>query len=228
MIGSFRALLTRPGKLTSAFLNGQRKPYIGPLQIFVLANLLFFAVQSVSNTKIFSSTLDFRLHGQLWSEVGQSLVDQRLAAAGLTIAQYAPVFDEAIATYAKSLIGLMVPLLALVLPVVFLRAARPLAVHMVFALHFYAFVLLLFCLPLAAMTIDSALGGSGTMSQRTDDGVSIALLVICGLYLYAAIGPAYGARGVLRAVQALVLAVAATFVFFIYRFALLPITLYTT
>jgi hypothetical protein len=228
VIGSFRALLVRPGSLTAAFHKGQRKPFIGPFQIFLIANVVFFAVQSVSNMKIFSNSLDFRLHGQLGSEFAQTLVDEHLAAIGLSFAEYAPVFDNAIATNAKSLIGLMVPVLALILPVVFLRPARPLVVHVVFALHFYAFVLLLFCVPLAAMSFDSAMGGTGVMSQWTDDVTSIGLLAICAAYLYVAIGPTYGARGVLRAAQAALLTIAAVLVFFAYRFVLLPITLYTT
>ena len=38
----------------------------------------------------------------------------------------------------------------------------------------------------------------------------------------------YGARGIWRVLQAMVLTVAAVFAFFAYRFVLLPITLYTT
>jgi hypothetical protein len=46
LIRSIRALLFRPGALTIAYLEGPRKPYIAPFQLFLLANLLFFAVQS--------------------------------------------------------------------------------------------------------------------------------------------------------------------------------------
>jgi hypothetical protein len=228
LIGSFRLLLGHPGILTAAFLHGQRKPYIGPFQIFLIANVVFFAVQSFSNMKIFSNSLDFRLHGQLWSDFGQTLVANHLATTGRSFEQYAPVFDQAIGVNAKSLIGLMVPVLALCPPLVFWRSRRPLAVHVVFALHFYAFLLMLFCGPLAAMSLDALFGGDGIMSQRTDDITSLTLWAACAAYLYFAIGPVYGARGGLRLLQTLVLAVAATFIFFLYRFALLPITLYTT
>ena len=43
LIRSFRCLIIRPGALTAAYLNGQRKPYTLPLQLFLLANVLFFA-----------------------------------------------------------------------------------------------------------------------------------------------------------------------------------------
>lgn len=166
VVHSVHCLVMQPGALSLAFQNGQRKPYIGSFQLFILTNLLFFALQSFTGMKIFSNALDFRLNGQQWSEFGQMLVDQRLAATGRTFGQYAPVFDQAVAVNAKSLIGLMVPAFALVAPLVFWRGRRPFAVHIVFALHFYAFLLLLFCLPLTAMMIDGALGGDADDRTR--------------------------------------------------------------
>ena len=228
LLRSFGCLIWRPGILTTAFLNGQRKPFIGPFQIFLVANLMFFALQSFSNMKIFSNTLAFRLDGQLWSEYGVELVTQYLRASGQTFAQYAPVFDNAVALNAKSLIGLMVPVLALFPPLVFWRTSRPLALHVVFALHFYAYVLVLFCVPMAAVVIDAAFGGTGVMDQGTDDIVSIALLFLLSVYLFRSIGPVYGARGALRIFQTLLMTAAAVWIFLIYRFMLLPITLFTT
>lgn len=228
VLRSFRVLLTLPGRLTSAFQEGLRKPYIGPFQIFLLANVLFFALQSVSAFNIFTQPLDFRLHDQPWSDFGQELVDTRLKETGRSFAAYAPVFNQAVAVNAKSFIGLMVPPFAQLLPLVFWRASRPFAVHFVFSLHFYAFLLLLFCVPLAVMALDKALGGSGLMSLDVDLAVTIALVLAAAVYLYLAIGRAYDAGGVRRILQTAVLTVAMALIFQAYRFALLPITLYTT
>ena len=43
---SISALLRRPGSLTMAFQRAQRIPYLGAFQLFILTNVLFFAVQS--------------------------------------------------------------------------------------------------------------------------------------------------------------------------------------
>src|SRR6185503_1276216 len=106
---------------------------------------LFFALESLTSTNVVSSTLDSHLHTQDWSAVAQRLVSARLTEMGTTIDVFAPVFDRAIVQYAKSLIILMVLPFAAVLPVVFRRNRKPFGVHVVFALHFYAFLLLLFC-----------------------------------------------------------------------------------
>ena len=68
LLRSFRCLLTHPGVLSVAYVQGRRKPYLGPLQLFLVANVLFFATQSLTNTDIVSSTLDSHLHTQDWRD----------------------------------------------------------------------------------------------------------------------------------------------------------------
>src|SRR5262245_28811241 len=42
---TIRALFVQPGELTLAFLEGRRKQYIAPFQVFLIANVAFFFVQ---------------------------------------------------------------------------------------------------------------------------------------------------------------------------------------
>jgi len=42
------ALLQHPGELTLAWTRGVRKPYVAPFQLFLIANVLFFALQSAT------------------------------------------------------------------------------------------------------------------------------------------------------------------------------------
>jgi hypothetical protein len=62
LMRSFRCLMTRPGALTVAYVQGRRLGYLGPFKLFLVANLLFFAMQSLTSTNIVSSTLDSHLH----------------------------------------------------------------------------------------------------------------------------------------------------------------------
>ena len=113
-------------------------------------------------------------------------------------------------------------------PLVFWRSKHPFAVHVVFSLHFYAFMLLLFCVPLVTLAIDDLFGGTGTLTPRADDTLSVALLLICGTYLFLACGRVYATRGLARVLQTTVMTMAVVGIFLGYRFTLLPITLYTT
>ena len=99
---SLREITLHPGALMLAYLQGRRRPFLGPLQLFVLANVAFFALQAGSGVRSFSTTLDSHLHHQDWSPLANVLVAQHLRASGQTIAEYAPVFDRAIALYARS------------------------------------------------------------------------------------------------------------------------------
>jgi hypothetical protein len=219
-------LLRHPGTLTVAYMEGARKPYASPVQVFLLANVLFFAVQSLTGTSIFGSSLESHLHQQDWSALAQSLLDRRLAATQESVARYAPVFDRANMLNAKSLVVLMTVPFVGVLALAFLRRRQPFLGHMVFALHFYAFALLLFSLAVLAAGVHQLLGGAGLKSPQVDNVLSVINLSACTAYLYAAIGPAYAARGPARFVKALVLAIAVGAIVLGYRFMLFLITLY--
>jgi hypothetical protein len=223
-----RCLLRYPGTLTVAWTGGVRKPYVAPLQLFLITNVIFFAVQSLTGTNIFSSTLDSHLHHQDWSELAHSLVIQRLDATNTPLERYAPVFDRAAVLNAKSLIVLMTIPFALLLPRVFIRERRPFISHVVFSLHLYAFLLLLFCVAMVAAKISALVGLGGLDSAPVDTVLSVINLAACALYLYLAIGPVYRASGAMRVVQACVLVLAVGAIVMGYRFAVFLIALHAT
>lgn len=225
---SARTLLRQPGALTLAWTQGIRKPYVAPFQLFLIANVLFFAVQWLTGENVFSSSLDSHLHHQDWSELAGAVLSRRLAAEHLALAQYQPVFDRAVVLNAKSLILLMAFAFALLLPLAFVREGRPFMTHVVFALHLYTFLLLLFCLALLVAKASALLGFGGLDTPAVDNVLSVANLAACALYLHLAMGPVYGVTGARRVVTALLLALAVAAIALGYRFALFFITLYGT
>ncbi len=118
----------------------------------------------------------------------------------------------------------MVVPLSLSLLLIFRRAARSYAVHLVFSLHFYTFMLLLFCVPAIAIAAETALGGAVLRSQLADDIISLSLLAACAGYLYLAVGTVYHTHGVSRGLQTVALLCAVIVVLFCYRLFLLTFT----
>ena len=224
---SFRLLLARPGALSVAHVTGRRRAFLGPLQVFFIANAIFFAIQSFTHFNIFSSTLDSHLHQQDWSPIAQALVDRRLAAKGLTLAAFAPVFDHAAVLNAKALIILMTLAFVPFLPAIFHGAHRRLGAHVVFALHLYAFILLLLSFALLLAEAQLRLGGRGLASPAVDMSLTLFNLAACGAYLWFAIGAFYGSRGVARLLKAAGLAFVIGLIVLGYRFAIFLITLYS-
>jgi hypothetical protein len=177
---------------------------------------------------VFSSSLDSHLHHQDWSALAQELVDHRLAATRTTLDRFAPLFDRAVVLHAKSLVIAMAVPFALLLPLVFLPSRRPFSIHVVFALHLYAFLLLLFCVALGIAALDAATGGAGLASAAIDNLLTALILVCSSAYLYLASGPVYGVAGWGRIARSLLLALAVGAIVVGYRFAIFLVTLYTT
>jgi hypothetical protein len=228
LLRSFRALLFSPGTLTTAYLEGPRKPYISPFEVFLIANVLFFAVQAITPEKVFSTPLASHLHGQDWSALARPLVASRLAAKNVTLEAYAPVFDHAVAVNARALVFVMGVPFALLLMLLFMRGTRQFAAHIVFTLHFYALQLLVLCAMLAMLLAQTWFGGSGIASGGTDVALFTSQLVISAIYLYIATGKVYAVRGVRRALTVATLILMVGCAVLGYRFFIFVVTLYST
>jgi hypothetical protein len=227
LVRSFVCLLAHPGELTTAYRRGVRRPYLGPVSLFLTANVLFFATEALLGGGVFSTPLRSHLHSQPWSPWAATLVDHRVAVLGTTLDLFAPMFDRAVALHARSLIILMALSFAPLPWLVFARRRQPIAVHAVFSLHLYTFLLLLLCAATAILAADLRLGGAGFDSRLWDNAIAVALLLACALYLHVASAKVYAARGVLCAIQGVVLAVGVAAIVLGYRFALFFIALYT-
>ncbi len=226
LVRSFRMLLRQPGDLSLAYLRGQRVAFTGPFRVFLFANMLFFATQSLTENSLVGTKLQSHLHDQDWSGIARRLVASRLAELQTTLELYSPVFDHAVVLNAKSLIILMVLPFTIALILTFMRTRRPFVAHVVFALHFYAFLMILLCALLIVETASAWLGGPGM--RDLDKPLFALLLAASAAYLYCATGVAYGARGWVHAAKAVALTLVVGAMISVYRFAIFLITLYTT
>lgn len=151
---SFQALIVRPGLLTAEYLRGRRKPYLGPLQVFLIANLLFFAAL---NLGVCFNTFTTQLHYHIGQPVYGGIAERMIAQYGdhetPEHEAYSRRFDEATPRYANSLVILMVPMMAFVLWLLY-AGRRPFLHHMVTSLHLFAFMMLVMIMvPLIATLI---------------------------------------------------------------------------
>src|SRR5204863_9739477 len=132
---------------------------LAPLQLFLIANAVFFAVQSLTSTNVLSSTLQSHLQVQDWREFTHSLVWRRFGNDPAPIAAFAHRFDQAAIFNAKALIILMVVAFAPFPALLFRGSGRSVGAHVVFALHLYVFVLAVLCFALLIAEAELLLGG---------------------------------------------------------------------
>ena len=100
--------------------------------------------------------------------------------------------------------------------------------HAVFALHVYAFLLLLLSVGTTIPAVDLRLGGAGFASERLDHVIAIGAVCGCAVYLYFATAMVYGTHGAVRALETAALTVGMVVIVLGYRFVVFLATLSMT
>ncbi|MEM1143886.1 MAG: DUF3667 domain-containing protein [Pseudomonadota bacterium] len=139
---SLVALVFRPGRLTFDWMRGRRRPWLGPVPLYLLINLLIFLAPPLSD---FNLSLREQTVYQLWSETAARLVEARIASRNSTFAMEAKRYGDVSSEVGKLLLIWHVPFLALATALV-CRAQRHYAAdHLVWSLHqFSVFLILIF------------------------------------------------------------------------------------
>lgn len=137
LLKTFKAFFFKPGFLSWAHWQGVRRPYMKPLTLFLLFNLLYFLMSPLTD---FTLPLDNQKY-QPYGAWLTGIIDDYLARSGRTFEAVAAEYDAVTAVVAKSIVILSVPFL-----IPFVWMANPsrkffLVDHTVFALHAYSFLL---------------------------------------------------------------------------------------
>ena len=230
---TLRFLLTSPGRLTADYLRGRRKPYIPPLQLFLICNLIFFLLHPlIGGMNTLTTDLDTHLHYMWHSAIAQSLVAPRLAARALTPEAYAATFNPAAVTQAKTLVILLVPIFSLASMALYWRHRRHWAAHLVFAIHVCAFWLLFICASLMltnlALRLLRDIHVFPSADAVTRCGLTLSLVVMTA-YLYRAARVAFSKESAwITFAKAAALSIALELSLQAYRFVLFFITFWST
>jgi hypothetical protein len=197
VVRSFRALLLAPGDLPSDFLRGRRKPYMGPVHLFLIANLIYFLLQPFSGFVPFTTTMNIQTSEFFWSGLAARMVSSRLESRSIAREEYRRRFDETAHLQGKTLVIIMVPLFALAAWAMY-RRARPFFVeHLVFS--FYAYAFLLIWTGVTTVVETRLIGFSVHHGYRPggfliEVGSSAVTLVPFAVYIYLASRRTYGDR----------------------------------
>ena len=229
-VRTYRALAARPGLLTREYLAGRRTRWLRPLQVFVFSNVLFFFAQPLAGFDTLTTPLRVHLYGLPYSGFARRVVEREVAARGVTLREYELLFDATLQAHARTLVLAMVPLLALLGWLLHVRSRpRPLP-HVVFALHFYAFLMpLLLAVWLGLGMVVRALRAVGAPAAwlGTDAGITLLLLALCAVYLALALRTAFGASRATAAAKGMVLGLGVLVALQAYRFILFVATVWT-
>lgn len=138
---TFWLLVSCPGFLTVEYWRGRRKPYLKPLSLFFIINLLYFLTIGFNVARTYETPLQVQLLNP-YSGFVQNMLDERFAAAMEEEKQvFETKFNQQNHTLAKTMLILMVPMFAAILWLFYLRQGFYFGEHLVTALHFQALLL---------------------------------------------------------------------------------------
>jgi hypothetical protein len=225
-------LLRYPGRMTADYFVGRRRPYMKPVQVYVALSVIFFLV----GTNYFRYELgDY----EYVPGIGETkeLIEREAQRRRTSVESYSEVFDRRITAQKKTMIAVLIPLLAL--GMVPLIPRRKYGEHLIFSIHAFAFMMLflgvivklffyvvfviLRVVPLEREVVS-------TIGAALDNEFIFVSLIYLGymLYLRAALRVVYGGRPLTPLWRALALTVVHAFlIVFVFRLGLFYTTFYS-
>ena len=197
---TIKALWFSPGKLTIAYWNKQRMRYIAPISLYIFISAVFFLVSYTTGNGIFtpqkegetqkkSAGANFQINkATADSKYTSTTLNGKLgdfmdARAEKIKAKYGNVnefVNEKINHNLPKLFFFMIPVMAVILKLLFLRRSDTLFVdHAIFSLHYHAFWFSLFIISLF------------TVPEYINQVIHVVLLITAGVYMVAALHKAY-------------------------------------
>jgi len=135
---TIKNLFRRPGFLTLEYIQGHRKKYMNPIQLFLVCNIFYFLFATFDT---FTTPLQYLKEGLFRNKISE-MVDAKVKEEGISYKDYELKFNERSKGEAKTLIILMIPIYAFFISLLFMGQRRYFVEHLVFSLHFYSFMLI--------------------------------------------------------------------------------------
>lgn len=139
---TIKLLLTQPGELTKSFVDGIRKKYLSPLQLFFFANLIYFLFPLIST---FNTSLEIQMYNLPYSDFVRPVVENYLEVHPEQASTFKTSYESTSNSNGKLLLISLVFLQGLFLKLLFLKDRRFYLIDF-FAgsAYFYGFYILVF------------------------------------------------------------------------------------
>jgi hypothetical protein len=236
IVATLASFLRRPGELTNAYLEGRRKPFLNPLQLFLLINVLFFVQQGVTGWNTYSTPFRVHVSQSPYAGIAKALARVRfdqlgIAYEGRDAEAFVQRFNATVNLSAKSLVVLLVPLVTLVLAAVRLGRPRQPVMHVTAGMHLTAYFVALQTVVLPCLTGLSYLqvvAGTPMRQGAMDELSLVSMLVGMFVLIIPMLKRVYGATRLSAALQAAVISALLVWCVQGYRLILFVLTLFTT
>jgi hypothetical protein len=221
-VRAFRTLVAQPGRLTRDYLDGRRRTTIGPIQLFVIVNVLF----ALAGPTTFRTPLAVQEHDPPFPAFKRSLVAGAIAEKRIPREEFRRSFDEGAELQAKTWVFALIPLFAVVTAALY-GFRRYVFEHLIFATHVVAFLLAWLLVSGSAVTWTARLAGVQLSRGAWDSWASLLALIGLAVYLVPAFRRVFGDGAAAATARGLAVTVLLYPIVVTYRFLLFFVTLLT-
>lgn len=189
---SFKLLLAYPGELTNEYIKGKVNRYISPLKMYLFMSLVTFFISSLISPEKVESFEDLGVI----SNIGNYII----ASKNISKDMLAERFNNEMSSKLPLYMFGMILMFSLPLKLIYLSKKRYYVEHLVFALHYFSFIMLCFTV-------------SGIMEMLWPEVNVLFYFVIPFFYLFISIHNVYKQSVILTFFESVIL--------FLYYFLLL-------
>jgi len=135
-IKSLRLTILNPGFLSREYVDGRRVPYMRPLQMFFILNVIYFLFPVL---QLFNPSLKTQIRYLAHAEIARSIIAHKLVAEKISMIGLELMYNDKTNRLAKLLVVLFIALAALPLSVIFRRRNRLFSDHIALAIELSSF-----------------------------------------------------------------------------------------
>lgn len=138
-IRTVKLMFARTGELTRNFMEGVRVPFMKPLSVFFIANLVYFLFPAFDT---FNSPLRTQMHFLPHSAIARNVVENRLVKEQVSLAEFTIRYEQQSTNMAKLLLIVFVFFVALILALINYSSRNYFYDHLLAALEFCSLLIM--------------------------------------------------------------------------------------
>ena len=141
---ALKAFLGRPGQLSADYFRGLRKPFLSPIQIFLIVTVVFFIFAPDFDVFYIPAKQFFLYMASENPSLANHLAMEKMAELSLSRNELSLKYDVSVKNYAKAFLFLGIPFLALGSYLSRPKTVPQFGKHMIFATYNFSFFILWF------------------------------------------------------------------------------------
>lgn len=182
LLSTFKALFFQPGKLGKAYIDGVRKKFLSPLQVFFFANLLYFLIPHYST---FDTHLTTQMNSFFYSSTVKRVVADHISTSKTDYGSFETHYERNSTNNAKLLLIVLVLMQAFILQILFIRKKQFYFLdHIGISAYLNGFIILAFFVILSSLTALLKIIFDINLSQFLDETI-MASVIIFSIFCYS-------------------------------------------